>query len=169
MHFICSQTQCRPGGVHRHISSSHHGHLLTLFNGSVIIGEFVGLHQVDPGEVLIGRVDAAQVLAGDIEKSWCSGADPQEYGIVAALEKLIYLDLFAHHRVQLQLSAEGLDILDLRADDPLGQAELGNSVDQDPSALVQGLEDGDLVAHSGQVCSAGEPCGTGAHNSSALA
>ena len=39
-----------------------------VVNRLVVIGEAVGLHQVDAGEELVGRVDPAQVLAGDAQE-----------------------------------------------------------------------------------------------------
>ncbi len=53
--------------------------------------------------------------------------------------------------VEAQLDAEAAHVVDLAPDDGLGQAELGDAVGEHAAGLVQGLEDGHLVAEQGQV------------------
>ncbi|MCD6303840.1 MAG: FAD-dependent oxidoreductase, partial [Planctomycetes bacterium] len=44
-----------------------------------------------------------------------------------------------------------LEVSHLLVHDALGQAELGYAVSQDPAGVVEGLEDGHVVAHAGQL------------------
>ena len=50
-----------------------------------------------------------------------------------------------------------------------GQAELGDAVDEDAADLVQGLEDGDVVALLDEVAGGGEGGGAAAHAGDLLA
>ena len=43
----------------------------------------VGAHQVDAGEVLVGGVDAVEVLAGDVQEDRQAGAVGDEDGVEA--------------------------------------------------------------------------------------
>ena len=103
-------------------------------------------------KVFVSRVNAAQVLAGNIEKTGCARSDAQEYGVIALLEQAFHLNLSSHDGVKLQIDAQGFHVLDLRLDDVFREPKLRDAVDQDAAAIVQGLEDGNFVAHSGQIC-----------------
>ena len=53
--------------------------------------------------------------------------------------------------------------------DGLGQTELGDAVDQHAAGGVEGLENGDLIAHLGQVAGAGQAGGAGADHGDLVA
>ena len=50
-------------------------------NRRVVLREAVGLHQVGARQVLVGRVDAVQVLAGNVQEPGQAGAGAQEDGV----------------------------------------------------------------------------------------
>ncbi len=52
----------------------------------------------------------------------------------------------ADHVVEMELHAHLLEAVDLLEQDRLGQAELGDAVEEHAARLVQGLEDVHLVA-----------------------
>ena len=49
----------------------------------------VSLHQVDPGEELVGGQDTQQPFARDAEKARQAGAAADEYGIEPLVEQLV--------------------------------------------------------------------------------
>ena len=59
-----AQPPGRAGGVHGHVAAADHAHAPPADDRRVVVGKGVGLHQVRAGEILVGRVDAAEVLAG---------------------------------------------------------------------------------------------------------
>ena len=71
-----------PGGagrIHGGIAAADDDHLFALDlrqRGLVVLQ--VGLHQVDPGEELVGRQDAEHVLAGHIHEARQTGAGADE-------------------------------------------------------------------------------------------
>ena len=99
-----------------------------------------GAHQVDPGEVLVGGVDALEVLARDVHEHRQAGADGDEDG-VEPLPQLGQGERLADDRVRLDLDAQLLQPVDLGLDDVLGQAELGDAVDEHAAGGVERLED----------------------------
>ncbi len=62
-----------------------------------------------------------------------------------------------------------LEAVDLGLDDVLGQAELGNAVDQHPAGGVEGLEDGDVVAELGELARGGQASRAGTDDGDPLA
>ncbi len=67
------------------------------------------------------------------------------------------------------LTPVGAQPVDLGLDDVLGQAELGDAVDQHAAGGVEGLEDRDLVAALGELARGGQPGRPGADDRDALA
>ena len=135
----------------------------------VVLGEGVGLHEVDAREVLVGREDVAEVLAGQLHEDRQTGAGAHEDGVVAHLEELVDGVEAADDRVDLDLDAEPPQVVDLGPDDGLGQTELGDAVDQHPAGLVQRLEHRHRVAFGDHVGGQGEAGRTGADHGDALA
>ena len=127
-----------------------------------------GAHQVDPGEVFVGAQHALEVLAGHVHEDRQPGADRDEdrVELLAQLGQGVRL---ADDRVRLDLDAVGDQPVDLGLDDGLGQAELGDAVDQHAARGVEGLEDGDVVAGPGELAGGGQPGRTGADDRDALA
>ena len=68
VHILGTQTLRAAGGVHGDIAAADNGDGLTLHDGRAGI-LLVRLHQIDSGQVLVGRVDAVQALAGDAHKA----------------------------------------------------------------------------------------------------
>ena len=117
----------------------------------------VAAHQVDAGEKLVGRKHAVERLAGDAGELRRSRAGGDEGRSVAHLaEQLRDGEQLADDRIEPDLDAQLLQVLDLRVDDDVGQAELGDAVFQDSAGHVQRLEDGDLHAVARQFAGAGQ-------------
>jgi hypothetical protein len=132
--------------------------------------EVEGLHEVVPGEVLVGGEDAVQVLAGDVHEPGESRAGADKDRVVSVLlhELGDGADL-ADHVVHLEFDAELLQVLHFPLHDGLGEAELGDAVDEDAAGLVESLEDGHVVAGLDAVAGNGEPGGAGADDGDLLA
>ena len=127
-----------------------------------------GAHQVDAREVLVGRVDALEVLAGDVEEHRQAGAVGDEDGVVVGGD-LVDGDGAPDDDVALDLHAQMAQVLDLAVDDRLGQTELGDAVAKHAAGVVQGLEDVHLVAHAGQLAGGREAARAGADDGDAEA
>ena len=131
--------------------------------GVSYFGKEIGLHQVGPGQVFVGREDADQVFPRDVHKARQTGADPDIDGIVALFfEQFVQGDGAPHHGIALDLDAQPLQEVDLLGHDLLGQTEFGNSVNQHAARLVKGFHDGDLVPLGDQVAGHGQTRGPGA-------
>ena len=114
-----------------------------------------GAHQVDPGQVLVGRVDALEVLARDVHEDRQAGADGEEDRVepLAQLGQGVGL---ADDRVRDDRDAVGDQAIDLGLDDVLGQPELRDAVDQHAAGGVERLEDRHVVAELGQLARGGQ-------------
>ena len=128
--FVRAQPQRRARRVHGHVAAADHGHLFAHAHGGVRLREGVGLHQVDAGQKLVGRVDAVEVLAGDALEARQARAGADEHGLVALVKQFFQRHGAADDHVGFDLHAQRLDGGDLLAHKALGQAELGNAVDQ---------------------------------------
>ena len=96
-------------------------------------------------------------------------ARADEHGLKALFQQLVHREHPADDHVGLHLDAQCLQAVDLFLDDGLGQAELGDAVDQHAPGGVQRLKHGDLIALLGQIPGAGEPGGAGAHHGHLMA
>ncbi len=155
--------------VHGHVAAADDGDALGVVLYRRIVVVAIGLHEVDTGEVLVGGVDAEQVLARDIHELGQTGAGADEHGLIAILEQLVERHGAADDAVVDELDALALEVLDLAVDYALGQTELGDAVGQDAAALVQRLEDRDVVALLHEVARAGEAARAGADDSDLVA
>ena len=129
---------------------------------------FVGAHQVDAGEVLVGRVDALEVLARDVHEDRQAGAvgDEDRVELLAQLGQGVGP---ADDRVAARSSRRPpRGGRPPACDDLLGQAELGDAVDEHAARLVEGLEDGDVVAALGQLAGGGQAGRAGADDGTFL-
>ena len=128
----------------------------------------VSLHEVYTGKKLVCRVNAEEVLAGDVQElgQACAGAD--EHCLIAVLEQLVNGLALADDCVVYDLNAHGLEVLDLGCNDLLGQTELGDTIDQNAAGLVECLKDGNVVAHLAQVACTGEAGRAGADDRDAV-
>ena len=76
VHFLCTaDPQRTPSGVHGHVSASDYCDAFPSHYGSVVIGKTIGLHKVDPGQILVGEVYAAQVFSGNVQEYRSTGTD----------------------------------------------------------------------------------------------
>ncbi len=89
------------------------------------------------------------------------GAGADEHRLVALLKELGNGEHLADDHVQLDVHPHLLQIGHLTPDNGLGQTELGDAVAQNTAGGVEGLEHGDLIAHSGQLTGAGQAGGAG--------
>ena len=64
-------------GVHGHVAATDDGHAVAVQHRRVR-GLPVGAHEVDAGEVLVGGVDALEVLAGHVHEHRQARADGDE-------------------------------------------------------------------------------------------
>ena len=124
------QAQGGPGGVHGDVAAPKGGNLLAPDQGSVVIGEVVGLHQVGTGQIFIGRIDADVVLAGNLQEHGQPGADPEKY-CIKALQELIHRFRTADDGVDFDGTTQAFQIAAFGGDNSFGETEFGDAVDQD--------------------------------------
>jgi len=122
-----------------------------------------GLHQVDPGEEFVGRVDPFQVLPRDIQHDRQTGAVGDEDGVEIGAQ-LLQGEGLADDDVAVDAHPELHQTLNLRIDDFLGEAEFGDAVTQNAAGIVQRLEHRDPVAGPGQFPGRGQAGRTGTDN-----
>ena len=70
--------------VDGHVAATDHDHAVAVQHRRVGVGEGIGLHQVDAGQVLVRRVDAFQSLAGYAEEHRQPRTDRDEQGVEAS-------------------------------------------------------------------------------------
>ena len=79
------------------------------------------------------------------------------------VQEVVHGEALAHNDVGLNLHTETAQIVDFGFYDFLfGQPEFGDAIDEDSARVMERLEDGDAVAHLGEVGCTGEACGAGA-------
>ena len=147
------------------IAAAHNRNFFADLDGG-FAARLVGLHQVDTGQELVGGVNAAEVLAGDVHehRKTCAGAD--EHGLEAVLaHQLVDGHDAADDHVRFDLDTEGLQTVDFLLHDGLGKSELGDAVDQHAAGEVERFKNGDIVALLGKVTRAGETAGAGTDDS----
>ena len=160
-----AQAQRRAGRIHRHVAAADHASAPSDMDGCQVVVP-VRVHQVVARQELVGREDAAQVLAGYAHELGSSRAGAYEHGRETLLaEQLVHGHGTSYYHVGLYLHPEPAHIVNLAGEHLLlRKPELGNAVDQHPARLVQGFENRHVVAQLGEVARAGQTCGAGADN-----
>ena len=148
-----------PHRIHRHVPAADDDDLFSPDDRRVVFGKAVGLHEIRTGKVLVRRIDAAQVLAGDVHEDRGPCADGDVHRVIPLGEELIHRLEAADDRVGLDLYSQFHEIVDFRIHDRLGETELRDAVDEDASRLVEGLEDRHVVPITDQIPGDGEPRG----------
>ena len=160
---VSAQTLGAARSVHGDVAAADDGDFLALKRHDGRVGAvLISLHQVDTGQELVGGVNAAEVLAGDVHehRKTCAGAD--EHGLEAVLaHQLVDGHDAADDHVRFDLDTEGLQTVDFLLHDGLGKSELGDAVDQHAAGEVERFKNGDIVALLGKVTRAGETAGAG--------
>src|SRR6516165_2096647 len=140
-----------PGRVHGGIAATHHHGALADSHWRVGLGELVSLHQVDAGEKFVGGVNAHQVLSRYTREVGQPGACAQEDGVVSCLKQFFQRGGSANNEVGTELYPHLPQPIDLFVEDFSWQPEVGNTVSQYASQLVQCLKDRHPVAFANQV------------------
>ena len=144
------------GGVHGDVAAAHDGHRTGFHDGGMAV-RLVGFHQVDPGQVLVGRVDALEAFAGDPHKAGQAGAGGDVHRLEAVFaQQFVDGQHLADDHVAFNVHTQLFQAVHFLLDDVLGQTELGDAVHQHAARHMQGFVDGDLVAHLGQVAGGGQ-------------
>ena len=83
--FARAQAQRRADGIERGVAAADHGDVLAaeIEHGLVVLGELVGVHQVDAGQEFVGRIDAIEVFAGNAHELRKPGAGADKDRVVA--------------------------------------------------------------------------------------
>src|SRR5574344_1397053 len=164
-----AEAQGHPARVHRDVAAAEDPDARAVPEGRVGVRLVVGLHEVGAGEVLVGAEDADEVLALDAHELGKAGAGADEDGVeTVLLHEVLELAGAADDEVGLDLDAEILESVDLVLHDGLRKAELGDAVDEDAAALVEGLEESHGMSGLGAVGRAGDRGGAGADDGDAL-
>ena len=116
----------------------------------------VGLHQVDPGEELVGGIDAGQVLAGDVHEAGQARAAADEHRLKALCKQLVHGLGLADDHVGFDVDPQLFQGVDLRLDDVLGQTEFRDAVHEHAARHVEGFKHAHLIAPPGQLACAGK-------------
>ena len=163
VHFFRTQPPGAARGVHGHVAPAHHRYALAVHDGGEGI-LFIGFHQVDAGQVLIGGVHALEGLARDAHEARQARAAGDEDGLKVHLQQLINGQCLANHGVEHDVHAQAFQGFHFGHHDVLGQAELRDAVAQDAAGQVQGFKHGDRITHARQLARGGQPAGARAHH-----
>ena len=86
-----AETKGTTNSITSDVTGTDNNNMLAREDGSIgVEGEGVGLHEIDTGEELVGRVDTREGFARDAEEAGKTGTDTDESGVVVALEELSY-------------------------------------------------------------------------------
>ena len=85
-HTVCAQTHGRPGRIHGHIATPKDNHVFALGDGGIIFRKKVGLHEIGPGEVFVGRVNSNKVFSGNVQKTREPRSYTDENSVIAIFE-----------------------------------------------------------------------------------
>src|ERR1700675_1316912 len=159
------RVQCR-------VSAADDGYVFPgeIDHGFVVEGKFVRVHEIDAREEFVGGVDAIEVLARNSHELRQTGAGANEDSVKAFfLHQFVNSDGASDYHVGLEFHTHGAHVIDLLANDLLGEAELGNTVNQHSADFVQGFEDVDPVALLDEVAGDREAGGAAADDGHFLA
>ena len=158
-----AQPYGRAGGIHSHVAAADDCHTLAHEVGC-LIPLLVGEEQIVAREELVGGDYSAEILALNVEEIREAGAGAEVDGVVPPLvQQVVHGDGAPDDDVALETHPQFLDVLHLVADHfLLGQTKFGDAVHQHAAELVQGFEDGDVVALHPQFLGAGKAGGTAA-------
>ena len=120
----------------------------------------VRLHQIDPGEVFVGGIDALEALARNPHEAGQARAASDEEGLIAHLKELVHRQGFADDGIALDLNAQRAQAVNFLLHDLLGQTKFGDAIAQHAAWQVQRLKNGHGITQLGQIARAGQPAGT---------
>src|SRR6185437_2649268 len=107
---------------------------------------------------------------GNTEKARQAGAGGNEDRVIVLVaHQFVDGDALADHDVGFKLYAHAAQVLDVVADDGLGQTKFRYAVNEDAAKFVQGFKDVDAVTFLDQVTGGGKPGRAAAHNRNRLA
>lgn len=128
-----------------------------------------GTHEVDAGEVFVGRKDVDEVFAGDAHETRQSGARGYENAIEAELAEVVVGKRFANDTVFYESDAHFGERVDFDVDDSIGEAEFGYAVFEYSTNLVESFVDSDFVAELNHVAGERKSGGARANDGYAFA
>ena len=158
----------RAGGVHGDVAAADGGNAFAMQDGGIGARELVGRHEVDAGEVLVGGIDAFEVLAGHVHEDRQAGAVGDEHSIKLGAQLLQSVSA-ANDGVADDLHPGLLQAAHFGLDDLLGETKFRDAVHQHAARFVEGLEHSDIVAELGQFTRRGESARPGADHGDLLA
>ena len=142
-----TQTERRPGAVHRHIPTADDQHLLSHVRIET---------KVRIAQKLDALQRALQLLSLDLQQQAAMGSNRQKDRLVALLLEILQAPSRSDRRVQLQLDAQGQDVVDLLFQHIFGQPVVRYAQPQHPPRLGRRLEDRHLAPLLGKVKGRGE-------------
>ena len=168
--YLSAQTKCGPCRVHSHVSAAYDSNLLACHDGGVI-RIIEGLHQIAPGQVLIGGEYAVGCLSRDSHEHRKSGAGTDEDCLEAFLfHQLVNGSRLADHYIGLKLHAQLFNFFNLFLHYLLfGKTEFRDPVDQYAAQFMKSLKNRHLIAKLRQVSGAGKTGRAGTDDSHLVA
>ena len=155
-----------PGGIHGHVAGPHHGHVLPYIHRSGHFRELPGPHQVHPGKEFIGGVHPVEGFPRDPHKVRQPGAGTHVHSLEPFFpQKFVESKGAADHYIGHDLHTQYLQLFDFVLDDGFGETEFRDTVHEHPAYLVEGFEQGHVIAHFGQIPGCGQAGRTSAHYS----
>ena len=121
-------------GVHGGVAAADYDYvaIAAVVDRLIVFRDLVGAHEIDAGEKFVGGVDAVEVFAGNAEKDGQTRAGGDKDRVVALVaHQLVERNALADDDVGFELDAHAAEVVDFFFHDRLGQAELGDAVDED--------------------------------------
>ena len=146
------------GGVHRGVAAADHHHLLAPANRQRRLMVFaMALHQVHPGEELVGAHHVEQMLTGHVHEPRQAGSRADEDVCEPGVLQFGEGGGLADHEIGDERATQRLDLAHHVVDQRIRQPELRDAITQHTAQLVESLEDRHRMAFGGQQESIDQP------------
>ena len=134
--YLSTQTLGCTTRVHSGVTTTHNEYALSWVQRG-ISSRISSIHQVHTGQILVRRHDIDAVLTRDIHEVRQTSARANEDTLEALSLQLFNADGLAHDDVSLEMNTHLGEVLDLHIHNLIRQTELGDTILQHTTDLVQ--------------------------------
>ena len=141
--------------IHGGVTTSDDSYVLTVQDRCIGV-RIGGIHQVDTGQVLVARHHTVQVLTRDVHETRQTSSRTDEDALEALLFQLFDREGLTDDSIGVELYTEGTQTVDLDVHDAVRQTELGDTILEHTTYLMQRFEHMHLVAVFGRIAGEGQ-------------
>ena len=156
-HLARADAQSRPGRINRHVAGADDQHLVAPVHRNLRRIQVAGMNQPDHAQEIGGHDDSRQILARDIQSFGQCRAGADENGVIALRVQLVHRNVRTDQYIRPEGNAQPLDTPDLPLDHFLAEPEFRDTVQQNTTRFILGLEDSDRKPQLGKVARHRQP------------